>query len=69
MDKVTKIDIPVIYHGEDKWLLLNHLGNSGKLRAAFISKPVQVADSDSHHCNEVSAKTSIRYHPKKWVIN
>lgn len=29
----------------------------------------QVHEKDSHHCNEVSAKSSIRYHPKKWIIN
>ncbi len=68
MDKITKVEIPIKDHKEEKWLLLDVLGNSGKLRAAFISKPLQVPDSDSHHCNEVNVKTSIRYHPKKWLI-
>lgn len=69
MEKVNKIEVPVIYHGEEKWLLLNYFGNAGKLRAVQISKPRQVPDPDSHHCDEVSAKSSIRYHPKRWIIN
>ena len=38
MEKITKIEVPVVYYGQDKWLVLNHLGNSGKLRAVTISK-------------------------------
>ena len=51
------------------WKVLNHFGNASNLRAVHISKPRQVHEKDSHHCNEVTAKSSIRYHPKKWVIN
>ena len=69
MEKINSIPVPIHYEGDDKWLILNNLGDSGKLRAVYISKTRQVADGDGHHCNEVSAKGSIRYHPKKWNIN
>ena len=67
MSQINEAIIPVIYHGNEKWLLLNFLSNTGKLRAVSISKPRQVHDPDSHHCNEVSVKSSIRYFPKKWA--
>lgn len=69
MEKITKIEIPITYEGDEKWFVLNHFGDSGQLRAVSISKPRQVHEKDSHHCNEVSAKGSIRYHPRKWKIN
>ena len=69
MEKIKKVEVPISYEGNDKWFVLNHFGNSGSLRAVHISKPRQVHEKDSHHCNEVSAKSSIRYHPKKWIIN
>ena len=69
MERIRSIEVPVIYEGENKWLVLNHLGNAGNLRAVHISKPRQIHEKDSHHCNEVTAKSSIRYHPKRWIIN
>ena len=68
MEKTTKIEVPVVYHDQEKWLLLNCLGNTGKLRAVSISKSRLVHEADSHQCNEASAKSSIRYHPKRWKI-
>lgn len=68
MEKIKSVEVPINYEGEEKWFVLNNFGNSGKLRAVYISKPRQVAERDNHHCNEVSAKSSIRYHPKKWII-
>lgn len=69
MKKPKTVEVPINYEGNEKWFLLNHFGNSGKLRAVRISKPRQVAERDSHHCNEVSVKSSIRYLPKRWKIN
>ena len=68
MEKIKSIAVPINYEGGEKWLVLNHFGNSGKLRAVHISKMRQVTERDSHHINEVSVKSSIRYHPKKWKI-
>lgn len=67
--KITKVEVPVKYHGDEKWLILNILGDAGKLRAIKMSKPEQVPDWDSHHINEVRVNKSIRYYPKKWTIN
>ena len=68
MEKISRVEIPVLFHGDVPWLLLNHLSNTGLLRAASMSKPRRAHDPDAHHCDEISAKTSIRYHPKKWFI-
>ena len=69
MTEIKKIGIPVKSDKKgNRWLCLNVLGNTGLLKAVAISKPVQVLDDDTHHCNQVSVKTSIRYHPKKFKI-
>lgn len=63
------IEVPLSLIKGEPVFILNKFGNSGKLRAVYISKPRQVHDSDSHHCNEVSAKGSIRYYPRQWDVS
>lgn len=67
-NKISSVSVPISYEGDKKWFVLNHFDNSGQVRAAHISKVRQVHEKDSHHCSEVSVKTSIRYHPKRWKI-
>ena len=69
MEKIKSVEVPISYENGEKWLVLKNFGDTGKLRAVAISKARQVHEGDSHHCNEISAKGSIRYHPKKWKIN
>ena len=49
------------------WINLNELSNTGIIKAGHITKKNHVLDNDGHHCEIVHVKTSIRYHPKKWV--
>ena len=65
---MEKFEISVLEHHGEKWLLLNEISNAGVLRAATISKSRHVQDIDKHHCEEVSAHSSIRYKPKKWMF-
>jgi len=64
-----KINIPYKIVGDKKIVFLSVLGDTGNLRAATINKPRHIQDDDKHHCEEVNVKGSIRYIPKKWVIN
>ena len=69
MTEINKVGIPIKPDKKgNKWLCLDVFGNTGLLKAVTINKPAQVLDDDNHHCNQVSVKTSIRYHPKKWKI-
>ncbi|HII95587.1 MAG TPA: hypothetical protein HA367_07635 [Candidatus Methanofastidiosum sp.] len=68
MNRVREVKIPVHYFDNEKWLLLNVLGNSGNLRADVISNPTTTKDADGHRCREVRVRTSIKYYPKKWQI-
>ena len=68
MGQKNSVSVPIVSEGSDKWLLLNVLGNSGKLRAGYISKQRSVLEKDGHHIREVSVRTSIKYYPKKYVF-
>lgn len=64
MNKPTSITLPVIYHNDEMWIVLNALSSRGLIRAAYISKSRHIHDFDGHHCEEVAVKTSIRYKPR-----
>ena len=65
---VGTFEIPVKIVDGEPWFIFSQGPNGGKLRAVHISKVRHVHDWDSHHCNEVSAKTSIRFSPKNWYL-
>lgn len=46
MNRVREVKIPVHYFDNEKWLLLNVLGNSGNLRADVISNPTTTKDAE-----------------------
>lgn len=69
MAEVLDMPIPIVIDKGRKWLLLNVLGDTGNLRAACISKARRVLEDDGHHCDEVNAKGSVKYWPKKFFIN
>ncbi len=64
---MKSVDLPFVERDGRKWILLSALGRSGILRAAHIAKPKQVPDWDSHHCDQVQAKSSMRFHAKQWT--
>jgi hypothetical protein len=60
--------IPYKVIGEKKFFFLSVLGDTGNLRAATINKSRLIQDEDKHHCCEVNVQGSIRYIPKKWIL-